>query len=143
MDPLVGMMVDMMIAGNQEAAAIYDSITGIDEMSDVPMSNEVLSLIYVPCDVKTIGSDYYLIHEGKVVYMGHIDNEGLVDTVIKDITTLPEFINVGIAAKLNDRAKLGEFLSNEETLLKIMSQQQLGLQYLEENHGPIDSRKVN
>jgi hypothetical protein len=128
-------LVDAMIEAQAPVAVFYDSITHLVEMSLVPVHQDVLDHIYLPCIIKTIGSDYYLIHEEKVVYMGHIDKEGLIETVIKDITTLPDFINFGIACRLSDRDKVAEFAASDELMLKVMRQTALGAQYLEENHG--------
>jgi hypothetical protein len=129
------MLIQSIINAQAPINEFYESITNLEEMHTVDISPSVLSLIYVPCQVLTIGSDYYLVHNGKVVYGGHIDSEGLIDTVIKDITTLSDFINFGIAARLGDEVKLMEFLSDQELMTSLLGQISLGYSYYQQNHG--------
>lgn len=119
-----------------DSAIEYALIGNVDKMDYVEVPQELLDLVYVPCEIRTIENKYYLVQDSKIIYGGLVDSEGLLGTIHKDITTLKEAMNLSIAALLGDKVKLAEYLDDENFLLeKALLQFQLGQIYYAENHG--------
>lgn len=79
-------------------------------------------LIYSDLEFHTFDCNYYIVKEGKAVYEGVTDVQFAKDTIIKDIQTNSNFINLISATALEDELKVNDLLSDTDNVRKIYNQ---------------------
>lgn len=85
-------------------------------------------LIYPDVLVYTDDKNYFIVKDTYVVYPGHVDAEGIQETIESDILTLPDFINMTMATAAEDTDALYTMFTDIDFILKYQKQMLLGLE---------------
>lgn len=132
---LMELLLDQLLSQAQQELTKLDAIEGFMDFEKVPVPEELMTSIYTPVEVVTHGINYYFVKDQRIVYLGFIDKEGLMGTIEKDVTTLPDLLNFMIALRTDDREKVKELMGSLDKAQALFEQMLAGQQSYQENHG--------
>lgn len=99
----------------QAGIGVEHTFNPSDELQIVDVPADILdNLLHKDVTIYSNGEMYYIVQNGHPLYLGHVDAEGVLETIIHDLTKTSLFIDYSMCIANNDVDSLFEMITQPD-----------------------------